>query len=266
MTATEPSAAEASPTLAHVKKRSEGVGPRGYAVMAVARPFGPYLAWLAIRLGLRPRHVTYFSLVAAVALVGFAGFGGPRGPAIATSLIVLWELLDVTDGTMARALGIRDNFGGFVDYAAGIALIAFLPVGVSLGAARYPDASIGPVLGWLGLSAADAPLFLMLCGAIMSSVATFMRVINRTLQVRFGDAMGDDDETGSARGVMGVARMALRNIETIGGLQAVILALAAWTGRLGAALAAYAAFYLLLSVAFAISVYRNFSNRTTYLR
>jgi phosphatidylglycerophosphate synthase len=210
--------------------------------------------------------VTYTSLVGSAALIALAAFGGPHGPALATALIIVWELLDVTDGTMARALGIRDNFGGFVDYAAGITLIAFLPFALAIGAARHPDGSVLPLLRILDISPVMAPVFVVACGATMCTVAMFMRVINRTLQVRFGDALGDDDQSGSAQGLRGVARAVLRNIETIGGLQAVILSAAAWTHHLEIALAAYAGFYLLLVVAYMGSVYRNFSNRTAYLR
>jgi phosphatidylglycerophosphate synthase len=256
-------ASRRSPSLAEIKAASRGAGPKGFFLMTVVRPFGPGLARIAFLAGLGPRQVTYISLAFATALVFLAAFGGHSGTIWAPALIIVWELIDVTDGTMARALNKRDNFGGFVDYVAGITLLAFLPLGLSIGAARSPDGSLLALLGHIGVR--TLPVWaIVACGGAVTAVSMYMRVINRTLQVRFRDSFSDDSESAPGKGLAKIARTIVRNLETIGGVAAIILAAAAAMRELEAVIFIYLLFYLCLLPVFAVQIYRNYSKIVAY--
>lgn len=253
------------PTLSDIKSASAGVSNRGYFLMSLARPFAPYLAWLSFRLGLAPRQVTYGSGVVALIIVSVAAFGGHRGTVLAPILVFVWELLDVTDGSMARALHRRDNFGGFVDYSIGIALTAFLPIALAIGAASSPDGSLAAFFNsWSIRLPADAPMILSL-GAINAAVSMYMRVLNRTLEVRFGTGIAPDDQSRDKHSFIGLTRLLVRNFETLGGVQAPVLTLAALTHRLEFAIFGYATLQIVLLLAFVVSIFRNYSARTEYI-
>jgi phosphatidylglycerophosphate synthase len=252
------------PSLAEIQAASRGAGPKGYLLMTLVRPFGPPLAWVALKAGLHPRHVTYASLFLAFTLVIVAAFGGRAGTIWAPALIVGWELIDVTDGTMARAMKIRDNFGGFVDYVAGITLLAFLPLALSIGAQRSPDGSLSLLLSQFVGPLSLPPYLLVACGGAISAISMYLRVINRTLQVRYRDSLSDDSESLPGSGMGKILRTVIRNLETIGGVQALVFAAAAALSWLEATISLYLVFYLLLMPAFALSVYRTFSSRTAY--
>jgi phosphatidylglycerophosphate synthase len=208
--------------------------------------------------------VTYISLVAAVGLMIFAAFGGHAGLVWAPALIIAWELIDVTDGTMARALKMRDNFGGFVDYASGMVLLAFLHLALAIGVVQTPDGSLASLLPHLGIDRPVPVWFIVACGGAISAISMYMRVINRTLQVRFRDSLSDDSESLPGSGVGKAGRVIIRNLETVGGIQAIVYSLAAAFGVLEATIFFYLVLYLLLLPAFAVSVYRNFSRITAY--
>jgi len=254
------------PTLADIRRANARVDDNGYVLLTLTRPLGPYLAWLWMRLGLAPRTVNYLSIALALVILALAAAGGSGGLVAATALCFAWQAVDVSDGTLARALGIRDNFGGFVDYSCGMLIVAFLPLCLGIGAAASPDGSLAALCGALGLPPPPPPAALAM-GAAVSAVALYMRLINRVLQIRFGESLSEPDkaEAGPASGALRLARDALKNLETIGGVQAALFFAAAATGTLEAALGLYFALYCALLLGFAVSVYRRYGHRRAYL-
>lgn len=248
-------------TLDEIRRKNVGAGAgnHGYVLMMLVRPFAPLLAWASLRMGLTPRQVTYVGFLLSWIIVGLAAAGGPGGRKTALLLIVAWELLDVVDGTMARAIGRSDNFGGFLDYLAGIVLIAFLPLALGVGLALSPDGSLERALAITG-STWDTPrLTAVVAGACMSAVALFVRLINRVLFLRFGDSFSNWDEPKGS-----IGELAIRNLETIGGVQGLLLLLAALVGQLEVALAGYLGFYVVLLLAFMASTHRKYGKRDEY--
>lgn len=254
------------PSLDLIKRKSADAGAahRGYVLMMLIRPVGPYLAWLALRLHLTPRHVTYASLVFAGVIVATAAAGGPRGPLAACVMVLIWEAIDVTDGTMARALGKRDNFGGFLDYASGMFIVAFLPLALGIGLFRWPDGSLHPVGAAVGFTV--LPVVLLASGACISVISLLMRLVNRVLFLRFGDSYSAWDKVGrlEARSIRAWIDLFVRNLETPGGLQALVLALAALAGMTEVALAGYLLFYVALLGLFMLQTYRTYGSREEY--
>lgn len=253
------------PTLSEIKHSSRNVSSRGYVLMSLARPFGPYLAWIAFRAGLKARHVTYGSVLFGLVIMILASSGSAFQTTVGMMLVVVWQMMDVTDGTMARALGLRDNFGGFVDYAAGVSLIAFLPIALSIGAARGPDGSLSSFLSLFHAPMHAGVIVIVSCGAFISAISMYMRVLNRTLEVRFGTSIAADGATKAKWDGITITRLIIRNFETIGGVQAFVFAVASATHVLELALFCYVVFQLALFLAFATSVFRNYSRKTEYL-
>ena len=252
-----------APALAEIKAANVRVNDRGYALVSMSRPFGPYLAWVAIRLGATPRLVNYLSLGLVFAILGLVGFGDATGRVVGTALVFLWQIVDVTDGTMARALKIRDNFGGFVDYATGIVLAAFLPLSLGVGLFRAPERLLGTLGAPLGLAPSEAVVLVLGAGAVVSAMSLYIRLLNRVLVIRFGEGLAGS-HAAKAR-PEGVVNVAVKNLETIGGLQAVLFFAGAALGILSAVLVLYALFYAGLLLAFAAATHRDYSHRTKYL-
>jgi phosphatidylglycerophosphate synthase len=250
------------PALADIKTANARVDDRGYALVSFSRRFGPYLAWLALRLGATPRMVNYVSLSLVFVILGLVGFGGATGRITGTALVLLWQIVDVTDGTMARALKIRDNFGGFVDYATGIVLAAFLPLALGVGLFRSPEPLLSTAAGTLHLADASSLVLVLGAGALVSAISLYMRLLNRVLVIRFGEGLAGSHVAKKQRD--GAAKTVVKNLETIGGLQAVLFFAAAAASLLGIVLVLYAAFYVFMLVAFATVTYRGYSARTKY--
>jgi hypothetical protein len=256
----------AYPKLHEIKQANARVNDEGYYLVTFCRKFGPYFAWLALRLGLTPRQVNYIALAVAFVVLGLAIFGGGDGLIAATSLVFIWQLIDVTDGTMARSLKIRDNFGGLVDYSTGMVVAAFLPLSLGIGASLTPDHSAEALLRIFAIELENPSVLVLIAGAGISTISMYMRLINRVLYIRFGNSLtagttADGDQAKSNGVLFGLAK----NVETLGGLQAILFFTGAVTGTLGALLLAYLAFYCAIFAGFAVSVYRNYTDRRQYL-
>jgi len=255
-------------SLAVIKKRNIGSGQalQGYALMMMVRPAGVYLAWLALKLGLTPRQVTFASFVFSWIIVGVAAFGGPQGPLTALIMVLFWEAVDVTDGSMARAIKKRDNFGGFLDYAAGVVLIAFLPFALGIGVYLWPEGSLKTFAAGFGLAACPSPVLFLAAGAGISVISLLMRLVNRVLYVRFGDSFSQWDERERLRktSLREMIDLLVRNLETTGGLQALVFLIAALMGGLEIALCGYLLFYAALLVMFMRQTYQTYRGCEDY--
>ena len=255
-----------APPLSDIKAANATLNDRGYALVSWSRPFGPYLAWLAIRLGLTPRVVNYFSLALAFGILGLVALGGATGRLVGTGLVLVWQIIDVTDGTMARALKIRDNFGGFVDYATGMVLASFLPFCLGVGTYLAPDGSLGRLLGAIGRPMPHPAALVVMAGAAISIMSLYMRLINRVLIIRFGESLaGSRSSAAGPPPKAGWIHSLAKNLETIGGLQAVAFLAASVLGKLEVLLTLYFFFYCGLLVVFAGSTHRGYRHRTRYL-
>ena len=251
-----------------IRKRNVGSGAalRGYILMMMVRPAGVYLAWLALKLGLTPRQVTFASFLFSWVIVFTAAFGGPGGAVAALVMVLFWEAVDVTDGSMARALRKRDNFGGFLDYAAGVVLIAFLPFALGMGVFLWPEGSLDAFLGSMGIAVSVPAVLSLAAGAGIAVISLLMRLVNRVLFIRFGDSFSqwDEKDRNQRMSIKELVNLLVRNLETTGGLQALIFLLAAVLGWLEIALCGYLVFYLLLLILFMQQTYQTYGRCEDY--
>lgn len=255
----------AYPTLQEIRQANASVNDDGYLLLTLTRPAGPYLAWTAMRLGATPRQINYLSLVLGLCILVLAGSGDRAVLIAATALLFVWQMVDVSDGTMARALGIRDNFGGFVDYATGMVVAGFLPFCLAIGAYHAPDHSAAALFERLSLDLKDPSITVLIAGAGISVIALFMRLINRVLFIRFGDSFSHAGQADDAPRADGLAHLLAKNVETLGGIQAFAYFAAAVGGLLDALLVLYFILYCVFLAAFTVSTYRNYGHRTAYL-
>jgi hypothetical protein len=68
------------PDIATIRQANAKVNDNGYLLLTATRPFGPYLAWLWMWIGLTPRQVNYLSIVFAIVIVVMATRGGSSSP------------------------------------------------------------------------------------------------------------------------------------------------------------------------------------------
>ncbi len=125
----------------------------------VFRPIGFRLTWLAVRLGATSEAVSWMS--AAVGLSGLVGLVSGREMAVQAGmvLLMLFNLLDCVDGSIARAMRTENPYGRFLDSVCGGVVDLGFWAAVGVLAFRHPALLSGlPRLGgslfWLGVGGA----------------------------------------------------------------------------------------------------------------
>ena len=214
----------------------------------LTRPPGTYLAWLLLRLGCSPTGVSFFHFGLALTACGlFAVVHAEARPLVAL-LVLLWQILDNSDGTMARILKSCSKFGGYVDDLAGLFLLAFLPISIAIGLYLHPE----PVAGGALFGASTLPLELVLvCGALTSVAACLYRLMLRIVQIQFGENIGgDEDAQLTASGPTARLMLFVKDLERLGGYQILILIVAAFLHCLDY----YVVFYFFLEMAILIAL------------
>jgi hypothetical protein len=125
------------------------------------RPLGFWVAWGAIRMGLTSEGVSWLS-----GLVGLAGCavlvsGAPQMLPVGIGLLVLFNLLDCVDGSIARAMKTQNSYGRFLDsVCGGIIDLAFWGI-IGVLAYQHPD-----LLRWLH-PFGYGPLFWLAVGGVV---------------------------------------------------------------------------------------------------
>ena len=214
----------------------------------LTRPPGTYLAWLLLRLGCGPTGVSFFHFGLAMTACGlFAVVHAEARPLVAL-LVLLWQILDNSDGTMARILKSCSKFGGYIDEIAGLFLLAFLPIGIAIGLYFHPEPVAGGAL--FGVSAIP-PELVLVCGALTSVAACMYRLMLRMVQIQFGENIGgDEDAQLTTSGPTARLMLFVKDLENLGGYQILILIVAAFLHRLDY----YIVFYFFLEMAILIAL------------
>lgn len=218
-------------------------------LVRILRPSGDYVTWLCLRLGLAPMHVTYFDLVLVLVSCLMFAFLDPSYRVLASIFLILWQLLDIVDGNMARVLGRCSDYGGFVDHICGIFLLAFLHVSIGIGIYFRPEHSVQALLGELGMDIHYLPVYTLILGAISSIAAILVRLFHMIVQDMFGGEMfqeyGIDYNQPKNVGLITRSIKFVRQFECLGGLQIIIVFLASLFGYVEIAIV----LYFLLNVA-----------------
>lgn len=235
------------PTVAQIRAVNKGRADSGF-LLRTCRVASPFLAWATLRLRLRPLQVSSFNFFLGMSICVALAVGGAEWRLPAAASLILWQLLDTTDGTMARVSGIRSNFGGFVDHLGGIYLVAFLMLSLGLGVALAPEHSVSLEAAPGPLSTVERGTFFVLVGGFSSVTAVLMRLTNRIVQVRFPDRILAD-ELATERTLFSRISLFVKDLENVGGYLFVVLLVAALVRRVEWFVLGYGALYLAMLLA-----------------
>ena len=128
----------------------EKVKQDGLWTRFVLRPISFPVSWAALRMGLSPAFISYFS--ALVSIAGGILFAWPVSCLAGIGIILLnfFSVLDCVDGNMARVSGKAGPWGGWADAASGF--IAYTSVFFASGIYMYWKTLWWPVLLVAGLT------------------------------------------------------------------------------------------------------------------
>ena len=129
------------------------------------RPLSFWCASVAANMGISANAVSYFSLVVAVLGCGLFLFRSSTAHFIGSVLMIVWGLLDCTDGNIARCVE-KKPFGEFADSISSYILVGLM--NTTMGVAAYFQGGI--------LIEAGNP-WIILIGALASSSDTMMRLV-----------------------------------------------------------------------------------------
>jgi len=232
-----------SKTLDEIKIASSNKNEATF-LLKYFRQLGFYISWVFLRLRLTPMQVTYFNFVLGIYIcISFATFD-PMYRIFSSILLLLWQILDTVDGNMARVLNKRSNYGGFIDYAGNMFIVAFLHISIGFGLYRYPEGLITEIINNY-MQFDYLPAYTLILSAY-SSVATILcRLLHKVIQIRFGRIMFKEVN-------LKVQQLSLRkiiihfiqNIERLGGMQIIIIFITSIIGCLEITIF----FYFLLNI------------------
>lgn len=143
----------------------------------IFRPLGFRLTWLAVRLGATSEAVSWLS--AAVGLLGLVGLVDEREAAVQAGmvLLMLFNLLDCVDGSIARAMRTENPYGRFLDSVCGGVVDLGFWAAVGVLAFRHPvllSGLPGGPLFWLGVGGATC-LMAALLGCVERAYAELLQ-------------------------------------------------------------------------------------------
>lgn len=203
-------------------------GPNSFLVKYL-RPLGDYIAYLLLRLKVRPIAVTYANFILVFVAFFVFAFFDPDYRVFAVFLIVIWQLLDIVDGNMARSLNSCSKYGGFVDHICGLFVLAFFQVSVGIGLYLHPEGSLDILADTVGIESNIQPIVLI-ASALSSIAAVHIRLLHANVQDTFGDKVFHEYEYDFDESIK-IGRFAkwvriIRNFEYLGGYQIPIMFLA----------------------------------------
>ncbi len=108
-----------------------------WAVALCFRRPGLVVAWLCNRLGLTPMAVTSFALLVALAIPAFAAWAPPGAAPLVVFLAgAIYQILDCTDGTLARVTNCTSQTGADLDFLIDMTQWAMLYIAIGILADR----------------------------------------------------------------------------------------------------------------------------------
>jgi phosphatidylglycerophosphate synthase len=109
----------------------------------LARPVAVLLAYTPIT----PNQISILSFLIGVAGAYFLYLGGPRNLIIGASLAMVYNILDMCDGMIARVKNLKSATGHWLDGVLGFILFPIIILGLTLGLKNY----LAFVLGMLAI-------------------------------------------------------------------------------------------------------------------
>lgn len=141
----------------------------------IFRPIGFRLTWLAVRLGLTSEAVSWLS--AAAGVLGLAGLMSSRISMVwaGLALLLLFNLLDCVDGSIARAMGTGNPYGRFLDSVCGAVVDLGFWAAVGVMSFRHPALLAG-------LPGPSDPTFWLAVGGVTCFLAVLLHEVERAYE------------------------------------------------------------------------------------
>lgn len=160
------------------KRKSDGTMTR-----YLYRPLSIPASWLFLRIGMTPNAVTVMSGFLCVVAFCLSLFPAVLCQRVAIYLYLAFAVLDCADGNMARAIGKKTVYGGWVDAAGGY--LAYATLLLSMGLACLYRAGDAFTLPLLGLSITPLPLHTalwVLIASVGATANTLMRLFHQSFK------------------------------------------------------------------------------------
>ena len=209
--------------------------------------------------------VTYTNFILVfVALFGIT-FLDSTSRTIAIFLLIIWQLLDIVDGNMARTLNSTSKYGGFVDHICGLFLLAFFQLSIGISLYFYPDGSLNLLVDLVGIEMQKIQVIILIASALSSIAAIHIRLLHACVQDTFGDKTFHEYEYDFDKKVKinfftkGVR--VIRNLEYLGGFQILIMFLASIFNLLEIGVLFYFFLNIALLVGYTANSLYSFRNR-----
>ena len=177
-----------------------------------------------------------------------------------------WEVLDTTDGTMARTLGIKSNYGGFVDYIGGMFVMAFISFSVGIGLYQSKEIPFKFFLDNIGITIISNPSNYITMGAFCSISAILIRLIIKIAESRFGhNAQNVINIEMNNISIKYLIIKFVKNTERLGGYHLVVLFLSIALNTIEFYLIFFT-FYIVFLLAFTINYFYRLRQSHEYLQ
>ena len=160
------------------KRKSDGTMTR-----FLYRPLAIPASWLFLRLGMTPNAVTAVSGALCAVALCLTFFPSIICHRVAIGLYLAFAVLDCADGNMARTIGKKTTYGGWVDAAGGY--LAYATVLLSMGLSCLYRASDSFALPAIGFSLSPLPLHeatWLLIAALAANANTLMRLFHQSFK------------------------------------------------------------------------------------
>lgn len=205
-------------------------GPNSFLVKYL-RPLGDPITYLLLRLKIKPTTVTYANFILVFVVFFVLAFLDSASRVFAIFLLIVWQLLDIVDGNMARALNSCSKYGGFVDHICGLFLLAFFQLSIGVGLYFYPEGSLNLLIDSVDVEIQNIQVIILIASALSSIAAIHIRLLHANVQDTFGgkafhEYEYDFDESVKISFFTRGVRI-IRNFEYLGGFQILIMLLAA---------------------------------------
>ncbi len=145
------------------------------------RPFSFRLSAFFLNSGLGPNHITWFTYFMIISIASLFSYGSYETFIVGSILLYFRGLFDAVDGNMARALGVSDRYGEFIDATAGYLFTGtvFFAIGIGLTFGHY-DGILSNKINYdiMIVVSGVTSLFFVLSGTVSMKAKNLLQISN----------------------------------------------------------------------------------------
>ena len=162
-------------SLPQEKRKTDGTMTR-----FLYRPVSVPVSWFFLRIGMTANGVTILSGALCIVAFVLTLIPLPAFHRVAIGLFLAFAVLDCADGNMARTIGKKTTYGGWVDAAGGY--LAYATVLMSMGLSCFHGYGVSLSLSVFALSLPWTQATWILLGSLAAISNTLMRLFHQSLK------------------------------------------------------------------------------------